>query len=495
MFQNSRRTLFALDTPSMRWNCSPRRRKKSDNARRGCPARRCPFLLTIAAGTVILASCIRIEPSPFDLSQQSEALAASLAINRLGGLATPAFSPSAGHYTTPQSISILPVTPGASIYYTTDGSTPTSASTLYTAPFHIWKIAGKTIKAVEVRPGQADSGVLSGVFSYATLKTGQTLCLDNAGTVIACSGTGQDGETQLGVARSFTGPTAHAVYSSDYTTTDNTTGLVWKTCTQGRSGAACAAGTSQALSWANASADPTWGCSALNAANAGNGYAGIATWRVPTRMELETLVNHDTTAAPRAFNTAFPATEISGVAYWTSTPYAPNSGTRAWTVEFFNGSSFQALKSDTDHVRCVSGSINNPAYNYTDNGDGTVQDNATGLIWQKCSRGQNNDSTCSGAATGAIWSLQLTYCNGLTLAGRSWRMPNIEELKTLVDTTSTAASKINPAFPSTPTVTFHSSTTFDTDGGTMSYQISPNDGSVFPIGKTNAFNVRCVSGP
>jgi len=83
---------------------------------------------------------------------------------------------------------------------------------------------------------------------------------------------------------------------------------------------------------------------------------------------------------------------------------------------------------------------------FTDNGDGTVTDNNTGLIWQKCSVGQNNDSSCSGTAATYNWyQASGTYdlvnnpssqnvCGALTLGGYSdWRLPSKKELTSIVD--------------------------------------------------------------
>jgi hypothetical protein len=62
---------------------------------------------------------------------------------------------------------------------------------------------------------------------------------------------------------------------------------------------------------------------------------------------------------------------------------------------------------------------------YTDNGNGTVTDCNTGLIWQ---RGDEQNETSRN------WREALDYCAGLELAGhRDWRLPTIEELRTLVD--------------------------------------------------------------
>lgn len=57
--------------------------------------------------------------------------------------------------------------------------------------------------------------------------TGQTSCYTNAGAITPCTGTGQDGEfSNIPNVRSFTGPTQHSVYTTDYTTLDNLRGLV-----------------------------------------------------------------------------------------------------------------------------------------------------------------------------------------------------------------------------------------------------------------------------
>lgn len=65
--------------------------------------------------------------------------------------------------------------------------------------------------------------------------------------------------------------------------------------------------------------------------------------------------------------------------------------------------------------------INTPSY--TDNGDGTVTDNVTGIVWQK-----QNDGL------GRSWSDAKTYCSSLTLGGGGgWRLPSRYELVTVTD--------------------------------------------------------------
>jgi hypothetical protein len=250
----------------------------------------------------------------------------SLLKNQNNQVAKPSFNPEPGHYGTPENISISTTTDGATIYYTVDGSTPTTGSTVYTTTMHIWSLAGRSINALATKVGLLNSEVLNGVFSYPPLKTGQTICYDLGGTVIGCIGTNQDGDRRAGVVRGYIGPTQHGIYTSDYTTTDTATGLVWKTCSQGLSGANCGMGSAIQLNWTDASDHLTNGCTALNSENGGNGYAGIKTWRLPSRKELITLLDYGQSST--AIDTiAFPATVPSD--YWSSTTDMLNP-TDAW---------------------------------------------------------------------------------------------------------------------------------------------------------------------
>jgi hypothetical protein len=77
-------------------------------------------------------------------------------------VATPVFSPPAGHYNTPQIITLSTSTVGALIYFTIDGSTPSASSTLYTTGLgHIWSAAGKNIQAIAIKQGMTNSSISS----------------------------------------------------------------------------------------------------------------------------------------------------------------------------------------------------------------------------------------------------------------------------------------------------------------------------------------------
>lgn len=132
---------------------------------------------------------------------------------------------------------------------------------------------------------------------------------------------------------------------------------------------------------------------------------------------------------------------------------------------------------------------------FTDNSDGTVKDNATGLVWQKCSMGQNQDAACTGTETQVNWDGAVGYCTGLGLASKTWRLPNINELKTIVDTTQASGAAINTtAFPGTVASGYWSSTTY-APTTSVAWLVAFNNGYVGNSIKTNPYYVRCVSGP
>jgi len=77
--------------------------------------------------------------------------------------ATPAFSPAAGTYTSAQTVTISDTTTGAKIYYTTDGTTPTTSSTLYSSAITV--SATKTLKAIATATGFSTSAVGSAAYT------------------------------------------------------------------------------------------------------------------------------------------------------------------------------------------------------------------------------------------------------------------------------------------------------------------------------------------
>jgi hypothetical protein len=174
-------------------------------------------------------------------------------------------------------------------------------------------------------------------------------------------------------------------------------------------------------------------------------YGGFSDWRLPTIMELTRITDFGT-YGPAISQAYFPNT-VSDF-YWSSTPGAADPDS-AWILDFKDGSAFPERMRDRCYVRAVRGQ--SPALTFMDNADGTVTA-AVGdrrLMWAKAS-----------SLESMYWQNALEYCEGLELAGYSdWRLPNIKELRSIVD-----YERHNPAidlnyFPDTESLGYWTSTT------------------------------------
>lgn len=83
-------------------------------------------------------------------------------------VASPSFAPAGGDFVSEQDVTLSCETAGASIYYTLDGSEPTSNSTLYNGPIHLTET--KTIKAVAILDGESSS-VVSATYTKTGVST------------------------------------------------------------------------------------------------------------------------------------------------------------------------------------------------------------------------------------------------------------------------------------------------------------------------------------
>ena len=197
---------------------------------------------------------------------------------------------------------------------------------------------------------------------------------------------------------------------------DNVTGLEWQQAT--------APGT---YTWQQA-------IDYVASMNSGSGTYGFTDWRLPTIKELSTLVDSSIPSSrPDYKHELFPGHgggPLLVVYYPTPTILAARgswtSSTAAWAST--DKSSYYY------YVRAVRGGQSSNSF--VDNSDGTITDTSTGLMWQK--------ATAPGTYT---WEQALTYCENLTLpAGgySDWRLPNRNELQSIVD-----YSRYNPAIDTT----------------------------------------------
>lgn len=86
-----------------------------------------------------------------------------------GPAATPVISPVTGTYTSSQTVTMTTTTPGASIYYTTNGTTPNTGSTLYTGAFSV--VVTTTVNAIAAASGYTNSAVATSVITISPAPT------------------------------------------------------------------------------------------------------------------------------------------------------------------------------------------------------------------------------------------------------------------------------------------------------------------------------------
>lgn len=177
---------------------------------------------------------------------------------------------------------------------------------------------------------------------------------------------------------------------------------------------------------------------------------GYDDWRLPTIKELYSLLNSNGELNPGGssqpylfdayFDFEYNNQMIFASQYWSSTKYNIG-GLQSSNIEgafgfnfadghikgyetglYFDGTS--GVMAPGCYVRAVRGEENiYGVNNFIDNGDGTVTDNATGLMWQQTDDGNTYD-----------WVEALIYAKNSELAGYTdWRLPNTKELQSIVD--------------------------------------------------------------
>jgi len=116
-----------------------------------------------------------------------------------------------------------------------------------------------------------------------------------------------------------------------------------------------------------------------------------------------------------------------------------------------------------------------------------VDDSSTGLAWQ-------DDYTDNGGKIKrATWQDAIIYCHELSLGGKNdWRLPNIRELKSIVDTTKSRPA-MNSIFTNVNSTDFWSATTSMSDANNA-WVVGFYRGGDYWASKTLKDYVRCVRG-
>lgn len=281
---------------------------------------------------------------------------------------------------------------------------------------------------------------------YAVVDTGQTACYDDIAE-INCPTTD---ETFYGQDAQYSGNRPDYTDNGDGTVTDNVTGLMWQ---QGFA--------DNKLTYAEAQ-------TYLNTLNAQN-YGGYSDWRLPTIKELYSLIDfRGTDPPPEGTDTTGPVpfidTDYFDFEYgdlsageriidsqWvTSTLYTADNS-MMFGVNFADGrikgygmtSPNPQQGEKTFYVRLCRGNNDYGTNIFIDNDDGTVTDDATGLMW-----------TQSDGGYGMNWEDALDWAeqnNAENYLGYSdWRLPNAKELQSIIDYTrspdTTGSAAIDPVF-------------------------------------------------
>lgn len=133
-----------------------------------------------------------------------------------------------------------------------------------------------------------------------------------------------------------------------------------------------------------------------------------------------------------------------------------------------------------------------PSSDFTVIGDGSiVRHNTTRLEWQRCSLGQTWDGdTCTGLASGHNWQAALSHADAV---GEDWRLPSINELRSIVEECRTSPAINRNVFPNAPSSHFWSASPYAGFSGSA-WLVNFSGGGVGGNAKGNPFRVRLVRG-
>ncbi len=275
---------------------------------------------------------------------------------------------------------------------------------------------------------------------YPIVDTGQNACYSSSGRQITCP---TDGGVFAGQDAQHLGNQARYRNNSDGTVSDLVTGLVWQ----------------QTPLYNLTYPEAVAGASSVDT-------GGYSDWRLPTIKELYSLINFngytgrnaagsrpyldtgffdftygDTSAGQRHIDAQY----VSSTLYRGTTMHGNRT---VFGVNFADGriKGYPITSphgSKTFHVRYVRQAADYGRNDLVDNGDGTVNDRATGLMWSKADSGHGMD-----------WQAALAWVQQRNaekhLGYDDWRLPNAKELQSIVDyersPTATGSAAIDPVF-------------------------------------------------
>lgn len=328
--------------------------------------------------------------------------------------------------------------------------------------------------------------------TYRIVDTGQDRCYDNSKEIHFP----KPGQPFFGQDAQYEGNTPAYKDNGNGTITDLNTGLMWQKTPD--------------LNNKSTFAEAVAGAKRFR-------LAGYIDWRLPTIKELYSLIDfrgYSMRTAEQSvpyINTDYfdfvhgdpsAGERIIDAQYWSSTEYISTTMNRSATVfgvNFADGrikgypKAFRRDGKKVKHfVRYVRG---NPRYginDFVDNGDGTITDRATGLMWMKADSGKTMN-----------WEKALEYAENLEYAGYDdWRLPNAKELQSIVDHSRSPATTdrsvrgpaIDPIFDTTETESWFWTSTTHLEHGTSTNGVYICFGRAFgymgPTGRKRKIDVH-----
>lgn len=299
---------------------------------------------------------------------------------------------------------------------------------------------------------------------YTLLSFGQNVTK----TMLRLPDTGQTGNytDTFGEDSDYTINPPAFILNGNGTVTDTVTGLMWQQADGGE------------MTVENAAAY----CDALV-------LGGFSDWRLPAPHEAFSILNHSL-PNPALNGAVF---TNSNAQYWWTGAAQVNDPAKIWVTNAGGGIG-NHLKTETIsaggtkrfHVRAVR-DVQIPAViqnRFTDNGDGTITDNLTALVWQKIPISDTLN-----------WEAALNYAENLSLAGAGdWRLPNIKELQSISDEAFTSPSVNTNYFNDIVVGKYWSSTSLPNQT-TRAWYLDTRFGITTYDQKTLRHSLICVRGP